>query len=100
MVYAGTSGGVYKLSGGAWSLSVAAFGPAESLVLDSTQPVPIVYAGGREPGVFSSTDRGGGWGTLRNGMEHVQIHALALNTAGTILRAGVYGIYTSSNGGT
>jgi len=71
------------------------------LAIDRVTPTTL-YAGTNADGVFKSTDGGGSWTTINNGLTNARVQALAIDPANpTTLYAGTGGggVFKSSDGG-
>jgi photosystem II stability/assembly factor-like uncharacterized protein len=126
VLYAGTDAGIYKTTncGQSWTatglnaLTPKEKGPrfergpslragtASSLIIPALATHPsnsqVVYAATWGGGVYKTTNSGGSWSQVNNGLEgHLWLYALAIAPNGTTLYAGTTdsGVYKTTNGG-
>jgi hypothetical protein len=91
ILYAGTSGGVFKSIDGAatWTATGAAEGLdyVYSLAIDPRKSTTI-YAGANQGGVYRSTDSGATWVQFNSGLTSLDVISLAIDPTGRFLFAG------------
>jgi len=103
-LFAGTYGGGVFLStnnGTSWTATGLTDTDVCALAISSTN----LFAGTLEDGVFLSTNNGTSWTAVNNGLTHLQLNSLAVNSngaGGTSLFAGTCsgGVFLSTNDGT
>jgi len=106
IIYAGSTGSVFKSidGGGQWSASSSGMPNylVRSLAIDPSN-TSILYAGTNGYGVFKSIDGGGQWSASSSGLpNNTDVNALAIDPSNTnIIYAGTMssGVFKSTNGG-
>jgi photosystem II stability/assembly factor-like uncharacterized protein len=109
-VFAGTDSSLYEsLNGGALWARVEGGFPADGVLALESVPGDsgVYYAGCIDSGVYMSTDGGGSWTAMNNGLQDTsglvpQVNALAIDPTQTaVIYAGTHeaGVFISSNGG-
>lgn len=94
MLYAGTSNGVYKSNNAGinWSSTGFSGGRTNALIIDPADNNTI-YAGTYNNGVYCSTNSGGSWTQMNDGLDELTINRLGINP-GVYLYAGTDGAST------
>ena len=87
-----------------WSTTTESIGRIYGMVVDENSP-STMYAFGLDQGVWKSTNSGGNWTQINNGLTNIQVQAMALcKNSSQVLYAGTApgandGVYKSTNGG-
>ncbi len=103
VVYAGTLRSVYRSTDGGTSWQPAGQGllaAVRALAVDPETPSTL-YAGAIDGGMFRSTDSGGGWRRISDGLDPLAVRALAVDpaTPSRLYAATAHGLFRSTDGG-
>lgn len=80
VVYAGTTINIYKSTDGGnnWSNTSCPGGYTKALIIDPLDPM-IIYAGTLNNGVYKSTNSGGVWTAMNEGLGELRINCMGIN---------------------